>query len=166
MTQEHAIFGPSLQKCLDLRAKYINVSLQRLGDDPRDYDAHSPPLNTEYTDCMGVKSDYDGPDKDVLSKPDSGANADGGDRKKWNIYPRPPPPHWHWGKGKENKETAVSADGSAVPANEPHGVFEFGECEVPGGHDWVFELDDRGVYQVYRGEFAETSSGEIIYQLV
>ncbi|KAG9119340.1 AMP deaminase, partial [Ceratobasidium sp. 392] len=28
----------SFQRCLDLRDKYMSVSLQRLGDDPRDYD--------------------------------------------------------------------------------------------------------------------------------
>jgi hypothetical protein len=28
--------------------------------------------------------------------------------------------------------------------------FVFEECEIPGGHPWCYEIDDKGVYQVYK----------------
>ena len=38
-----------------------------------------------------------------------------------------------------------SADGIKRGTSE----FRFEECHIPGPHSWTFELDDKGVYQVY-----------------
>ncbi|KAF9516503.1 hypothetical protein BS47DRAFT_1292245 [Hydnum rufescens UP504] len=126
----------SLQRCLDLRDKYMRVSLQRLGDNPRDHDAEWAGLSEEVRDVPCVRPDapesawHPSPDKeDATVEP-------------WKIYPPPPPPHWHW---KEPEK----------PAPEPHKKttnteeFDFSKCDIPGEHPWQFAIDDKGVYQLY-----------------
>ena len=125
----------SLQKCLELRDKYMIKSLQRLGDDPRDYDGHFKPLGDDYADVSGVRPDVPTPSSwdDVESQ----ANA----FKPWNIYPKPPPPHWHW-KDKE----VVSQDGTKNDDDD----FDFAKCEIPGAHEgWTYSIDMKGVFQVF-----------------
>ena len=106
----------ALQKCLDLRDKYMSKSLQRLGDNPRDHDGRSQP-----------------------GDPSALASSE---FEPWKIYPPPPPPHWHW---TDKDKVMSSADGVKRGRSE----FRFEECHIPGPHSWTFELDDKGVYQVY-----------------
>jgi AMP deaminase len=136
---EQAGLLKALQKCLELRDKYMFRSRQRLGDDPRDYDGHFRALGDDCADVCGVRPDF--PVKNIKTQVKSQENNFG----KWNIYPKPPPPHWHW-KDKE----AVSADGSK-PAGDEDFVFE--NCQVPGRQTgWSYAIDAKGVYQVYKGE--------------
>ncbi|KAG2070339.1 hypothetical protein BDR04DRAFT_934379, partial [Suillus decipiens] len=65
----------------------------------------------------------------------------------WVIYPQPPPPHWQFSA----KETVISADGRVTPDDQ----FDFSQCQIPGDHEWEFEIDDKGVYQVYTNADAE-----------
>ncbi|PPQ82299.1 hypothetical protein CVT26_013962 [Gymnopilus dilepis] len=128
----------SLQKCLELRDKYMFKSRQRLGDDPRDYDGLFSPLPDEYADVSGVRPDMPIPwnmeNATVRSQDDS--------FEPWNIYPKPPPPHWHW-----KDKTAVSADGTPKSGDDE---FRFEDCVVPGEHEgWSFGIDVKGVFQVY-----------------
>ncbi|KAI0369372.1 AMP deaminase [Pilatotrama ljubarskyi] len=129
----------ALERCLDLRDKYMRVSGQKLGFNPRDYDGLFTGLDDEVSTVSGVR-----PDVDWTSRP-----APKSPFKKWRIYPRPPPPHWHW-KGKQ----------TVVPSNSTHDVsaeeeFDFSACEIPGPHEYEFSIDDRGVYQVYNPASAE-----------
>jgi AMP deaminase len=124
-----------LQKCLELRDKYMSKSLQRLGDDPRDHDGHFQPFSEHYADVSGVRPDSPLPPK---TKP-STENFE-----PWKIYPEPPPPHWHW-----KDEIIVSADGTTRQGDE----FDFEACAIPGLHQgWSFSLDETGIYQVYDEE--------------
>ncbi|CAE7109555.1 unnamed protein product [Rhizoctonia solani] len=70
LTPELKELYSSLQRCLELRDKYMSVSLQELGDDPRHYDGEAA----------------------------GGATPEGSSSnprfKPWKIYPPPPPPHW------------------------------------------------------------------------
>lgn len=70
------------------------------------------------------------------------ARAEQSPYQPWKIYPKPPPPHWGFGAKKE----AVTIDGRV---DSDDGEFEVAKCDVPGSQDWIFELDDKGVYQVY-----------------
>ncbi|KAF8170918.1 AMP deaminase, partial [Pholiota molesta] len=125
-----------LQKCLELRDKYMFKSRQRLGDDPRDYDGHFEPLGDLYADVSGVRPDV--PISDIKNGVKSQANS----FNTWNIYPKPPPPHWHW-KDKE----IVSADGTKKAGDDE---FILENCEIPGPLEgWSYEIDMKGVYQVY-----------------
>ncbi|KAF8229664.1 AMP deaminase [Tricholoma matsutake] len=129
---EYASLLQSLQKCLDLRDKYMFRSRQRLGDDPRHHDGYFPGLDDERSDVSGVRPDANF----VENRPPPNSF------KPWKISPRPPPPHWHW----TEKEKVVSSDGTY---RAPRDEFRFEECEIPGPHSWTYELDDTGVYQVY-----------------
>lgn len=126
----------SLQKCLELRDKYMLKSCQRLGDDPRDYDGHFQPLGDDCADVSGVRPDF--PHHAKHREPQSQQNT----FTPWKIYPKPPPPHWHW-KDKE----VVSADGTSKPGD---GEFKMEDCEIPGPYDgWSYAIDVKGVFQVY-----------------
>jgi AMP deaminase len=118
-----------LRKCVELRDKYITVSNQRLGDDPRDHDGVSLGIPEGISDVMGVRPEA------ATSPFESTAEQ----FKPWRIYPRPPPPHWHW-----TADQAVSS-GTA----SPHDVFDFSQFDIPGAHEWEFEIDDKGIYQIY-----------------
>jgi AMP deaminase len=117
----------ALEKCLALRDKYIKRSLQRLGDNPRDYDGQFTGLDDEHATAPGVR-----PDVDIkTNSPPSSVP------EKWNIYPPPPPPFWHYHGQSQSDEKPLDED------------FDFSKCDIPGEHTFEFEIDDKGVYQVY-----------------
>jgi AMP deaminase len=107
-------------------------SLQRLGDDPRDYDGHFMGLDDERADVSGVRPDADYAANCPPASP----------FEPWKVSPRPPPPHWHW----TDKEKVVSSDGRYTAKEDG---FRFEDCVIPGPHPWRFDIDDKGVYQVY-----------------
>lgn len=123
----------SLQKCLDLRDKYMRVSRQRLGDNPRDHDGVFHGLDEDLQDVTGVRPDAEYEDR---KKPPRTF-------KPWTIYPPPPPPHWHW-RDKDKTVEMNSMVNSYVEKD-----FEFDHCDIPGEDMRSFEVDERGVYQVY-----------------
>ena len=131
IVSEFASVAKSFQRCLELRDKYITKSLQRLGDNPRDHDGVFHGAAEGLADVSTVK-----PDADL-----SLATSTESPYKPWVIYPKPPPPHWHF----TAKETIISADSRVTPDDE----FDFSQCHIPGSHEWDFEIDDKGVYQVY-----------------
>lgn len=106
-------------------------SKQRLGDNPKDFDEHFQGLDDEHADVSGVRPDTDY-SKNHPSKPPV---------EPWTIYPRPRPPHW-----RTDAETVTSSDGHGTAEQNE---FRFEECDIPGPHRWRFEIDDKGVYQVY-----------------
>lgn len=108
----------------------MTVSGQMLGFNPRDHDGHFTGLDSHLADVHGTR-----PDVDPATVPDPESPFE-----PWRIYPKPPPPHWHW------------ADTAAVPRKPEEHVeeeFEFENCEIPGADTRDFEIDERGVYQIY-----------------
>ncbi|CAG8501711.1 10369_t:CDS:10, partial [Ambispora gerdemannii] len=96
----------SFHKCLELRDKYMMLSLQRLGDNPKD-------------------------------------------QLDWDIYPKPPPPTWK--KPPQSQHEVLSSANHNKRGNLQVGDdFDFAACEIPGSHEFLFELDSSGVYQVYK----------------
>ena len=122
----------SLRKCLDLRDKYMVKSRQRLGDNPKDHDGHFQGLDDEIADVSGVR-----PDSNFRSN-----HPPPSPYKRWQVYPPPPPPHWHW----SDKEQVLSADGNSARTDRE---FVFEDCTIPEPHSWEFDIDDKGVFQVY-----------------
>lgn len=114
-----------------MRDKYIRLSRQRLGDNPRDYDGNFTDLEEDVQDVAGIRPDAELPVHDKRTK----------QYKPWKIYPKPPPPHWHW-KGKKPASST-----STVEHTEEE--FDFNKFDIPGEDHCGFELDDKGVYQVY-----------------
>ncbi|GJE88462.1 AMP deaminase [Phanerochaete sordida] len=133
VVSEYSSIFESFRKCLELRDKYMTVSGQMLGFNPKDHDGHFAGLDSRVVDVSGVRPDVDIPSTEPPPSP----------FKPWRIYPRPPPPHWHW------------ADHVGVVHHKPDEVedeqFAFESCEIPGPDEkgWDFEIDERGVYQVY-----------------
>lgn len=139
-TSEYASLFQSFQKCLDLRDKYMFKSLQRLGDDPRDYDGHFRGLDDEQADVSGVRPDAN------YTEPDTPRS----NLEPWKLFPPAPPPHWHW----KDQQNISSGDDYGVGVDG----FSFEKCEIPSAHPWTFEIDDKGVYQVYDNTKGEQCS--------
>ncbi|KAJ3747592.1 hypothetical protein DFH05DRAFT_1393154 [Lentinula detonsa] len=121
----------SLQKCLDLRDKYMTKSRQRLGDNPRDYDGDFAGLDDMHAGVSGIR-----PDANLAANQPPSQTPE-----HWNIYPPPPPPHWHW----TDKQQIFSSDDRRSPESD----FDFQECRIPERDAKEFAIDDTGVFQVY-----------------
>ncbi|KAF4577277.1 AMP deaminase [Pleurotus pulmonarius] len=119
------------RKCLNLRDKYMIKSRQRLGDNPKDYDGH-------FRGFADDQADVSGPRPGIAIRDIHPAEAP---FERWKIYPAPPPPHWHW----TDKETVVSSNGVYTTRDE----FVLADCHIPDKHAWSFEMDEKGVFQVY-----------------
>ncbi|KAJ1914510.1 AMP deaminase [Mycoemilia scoparia] len=91
ITPDMAETCASLQKILDMRDKYMSLSLQNEEDNPKNH-------------------------------PD------------WKIYPPPPDPAW-----KNFKERS----------KETRHEFNINECEIPKASDFVYAMDESGVFSVY-----------------
>ena len=70
MTHETKAIYESLHNCINLRDNYMATSLQRLGDNPKDFDGQPLPPDIPESDTSMFT--------------------------RWKIYPKPPPPRWHW----------------------------------------------------------------------
>lgn len=162
----------SFARCLELRDKYMKYSLQRLGDNPRDHDGVFQGFSTDIGGVSGVRPDaWDevlkrdkikplAPRPMVTGYPPAtidpvvaakqtasipGLNAQESQFKPWRIYPKPPPPFWHWKDAHTVGALGTSADEE----------FVFKSLEIPGeaegeGEGLEFEIDSKGVFQVYR----------------
>jgi len=164
----------SFARCLELRDKYMRYSLQRLGDNPRDHDGVFQGFSADIGGVSGVRPDaWDELLEKANTKPPAprplitgyppatidpvvaakqtasvlGLNAKEGQFRPWRIYPRPPPPFWHW------KDAHTVGGALGTPTDEE---FVFQSLEIPGeaegeGAGLEFEIDAKGVFQVYRG---------------
>jgi AMP deaminase len=147
ITSELASLFQSLGQCLDLRDKYIVKSLQRLGDNPRDYDGHFAGLDDGMAEVSTVR-----PDSNFRSNQPPPSPFE-----PWKIYPSPPPPQWH----RTDTEKVVPADGSNPYRATSEFVYE--DCPIPGPHSWGFAIDEQGVFQVYedvQGDFGVSKKCE------
>ncbi|KAF7298704.1 A-deaminase domain-containing protein [Mycena indigotica] len=142
LTSELMQLFQSFQRCLELRDKYTSKSRQRLGDDPRHYDGAFPGLDDKSAGVSGVR-----PDANLTANVPPKPRPD-----KWKIYPKPPPPHWHW------TDTSVVSTGLDGFANGSG--FRIEECPIPGAHPYSFEIDDKGVFQVYDNDESEATNDE------
>jgi AMP deaminase len=164
----------SFARCLELRDKYMGYSFQRLGDNPRDHDGVFQGFSADIGGVNGVRPDAW---RELLEKTNTkppvphplvtgglpamtdpsiaakqtasvpGLNAGESQLKPWRIYPKPPPPFWHW-------KDAHTVGPRGTPADE---AFVFQSLEIPGeakgegeGAGLEFEIDVKGVFQVYR----------------
>lgn len=120
------------------------ISLQRLGDNPRDHDGVFKGFANDIGGVSGVRPDAYATLRDATgdnSRPD--LCEDEKSFKPWKIYPSPPPPHWH----RTDKPQATPD-----PTNTEGNHFDFSKCDIPVADSWVYKLDSRGVFQVYEVE--------------
>jgi AMP deaminase len=137
------------------------VSLQRLGDNPRDHDGTFKGFSEDIGGVSGVRPDAYA---QLQSKENGGTRhpalkEDQRQFEPWTIYPKPPPPHWHWKAKNPQPNSPPVSNAVDVPmpvSDEGEGDgFEFDKCEIPGKHEWVYRMDSKGVFQVYRADSAE-----------
>ncbi|KAF9362769.1 AMP deaminase [Mortierella sp. NVP85] len=75
------------------------------------------------------------------------------DKDDWEIYPPPPPPSWPISEKKGRVSDGPDSIGSD---------FIREEVDIPGPCDYVFEMDDTGVYQVYENQDALAKKQPIV----
>jgi AMP deaminase len=133
------------------------VSRQRLGDDPRDHDGQFPGVAPALAAVSAVRPDADPAAVAALAAGvgvGAPAAEEGSAHKAtpWKIYPPPPPPHWQW-----RPDAPAPAGTHPKPLRGGSEEFDFGACAIPGADAdaRTFELDDRGVYQVYAADVKE-----------
>lgn len=130
---------------MNLRDKYIRVSQQRLGDNPRDHDGVFFGLKDNAGDVSGII-----PDASAASI--SSASED--KFPAWKIYPRPPPPHWSY---KDQRHSTGAGDHEEQ--------FDFSMCQIPEAHSWNYRLDDKGVFQVYSDPQSDSEGDSITLKI-
>lgn len=150
----------SFAKCLSLRDKYMELSNQRLGDNPRDHDGSFKGFFPRSAgDITGLKPTSD---QETCEEPSKEPSSES-ELPPWKIYPAPPPPHWHWKPAEDgikpeqhsesSKTTGLGGPGSGASGGRDSHNFDFAQCEIPGadnsGYDFV--LNDEGVYEVWSG---------------
>ncbi|GAB5591473.1 AMP deaminase [Umbelopsis nana] len=72
------------------------------------------------------------------------------DQDEWEIYPPPPSPSWPLPppeelQSRKERELAREAD----PAGFVGSDFDISQCKIPEADQFIYELDDTGVFQVY-----------------
>lgn len=134
-----------------MRDKYIRLSKQRLGDNPRDYDGVFNGVDEDLATPSGVRPDADVDPFQNHNHTTTTTNTTAMN-KPWKIYPRPPPPHWHW-----KDKTSLSSSGNVHDHDALHSIqqspeeeFDFSSCEIPASDSLEFAMDRAGVYQVYK----------------
>jgi hypothetical protein len=148
----------SLHTCLRIRDKYMAVSLQRLGDNPRDHDGAFKGFSDDLGGVSGIRPDAYAKlqSKETGETRNPKLKEDQRQFEPWKIYPKPPPPHWHWKAKNPQPNSPPLSSSTGIPmlvSDEGEGDgFEFDQCEIPGKHEWVYRLDSKGVFQVYRAD--------------
>ncbi|KAF9921606.1 AMP deaminase [Linnemannia zychae] len=93
-------------------------------------------LYTNFQKCLDLREKYM-----KVSCQRVGDNPN--DKDDWIIYPPPPPPSWPITENKGRVTDGPDSIGSD---------FIREECKIPGPCDYVYEMDDTGVYQVYENQ--------------
>ncbi|KAK4056829.1 AMP deaminase [Microbotryomycetes sp. JL221] len=141
ITAELRALYASFQRCMDLRDKYIELSRQRLEDNPANYDG-------------------------VYKGSEAGSSNLAPCFESWKIYPPPPQPHWEQRDAfSENLETTAE-----ITAREnARRRFNWNEVTIPGKEDEPkrkrFELDASGIFQVYSEDTSSTESAKPLYRI-
>ena len=150
----------SFARCLELRDKYMELSNQRLGDNPRDHDGSFNGFFPRSSgDIMGLKADVDVQTCEDPSSSSAAGSKDTPQLKPWNIYPPPPPPQWHWKPAEDgikpessggNKLQGLGEPGRSSGGRDSH-AFNIEECEIPGESSTPcqFGFNSEGVYEVW-----------------
>lgn len=146
-----SIFG-NIQKCLDIRHKWIRLSLQRDGDNPKDdpsWDIYPPPPEPAWV----------GPYT---------AQANTASNSLSNSMVLPPP------KAEQERPAVDPSNASAEPAKRRtqkkrkpgHDVGEDFDLEellpLPAGSEYTFRLDENSVYQVFENDGADKTNTPIV----
>lgn len=149
ITSELAKVYINIQKVIDLRRKYIRLSLQRDGDNPRDepnWKIYPPPAEPAW-----YQSNLE---DDIMAKGKTSLNSSACS----NTFP-------HWERLQTQNRETQSRISEPIPLKSSQ-KRELGqdigedfnledELPVPGLGEMSFRLDENGVYQVYENAKAD-----------
>ncbi|KAN0062608.1 AMP deaminase [Thecaphora frezii] len=180
-----ALYG-SLQKCLQLRDKYMDTSLQgKMEDNPKNWDAEHCARVAAVAAAAQQKADEAAAEGSI--KVDGSALDEAtGQPKPWRIYPAPPRPHWELfnpppASSFVVRPTSVNPLPPPIPPASPAnakaaqqllestggkpGVYRDEDIVIPqqhvvDGQKMVWQMDESGVIQVYRGSVPPPPSSE------
>ena len=178
----------SIQKCLELRDKYMGISLQgRMEDNPKNWDAeHCRRLAASKGETF--TPDTPGKIAEGSIKVDgSSLDPETNRPKPWRIYPSPPRPHWELfnpppASSFVVRPTSVNPLPPPIPPASPAnasaaqsllestggkpGVYRDSDILIPSAHvidgqkvNW--KMDENGVFQVYHGEPPASASESV-----
>ncbi|KAI0379701.1 AMP deaminase [Hypomontagnella monticulosa] len=148
----------NIQKILDIRHKYIRLSLQRDGDNPKDdpsWDIYPPPPEPAWVGAH-VNQDTHGMNTGNNSMNNSTVlPAQAGGQRSGN------------GNGDTGIATADAEPKRTLKKRKPgHDIGEDFDIEdllpLPQGSELVFRLDENGVYQVFENDAADKANTPIL----
>lgn len=185
LTSEARQLYADLQRCLELRDKYMDFSLQSKWEyNPKNWDA-------EYCSTWAKEHGEELPqttDKSQIKVDGCSLQADGQQPKPWRIYPAPPRPHWERfdpapASSFVVRPTSVNPLPPAIPSASPAnakeaqalleatgskpGEFNMDHIVIPGEHmldgrNVQWGMDDAGVCQVYAPRETEEGDEELV----
>lgn len=133
MSAELSTIYANIQTVLDIRHKYLDVSLQNHGNNPKDHPSwniYPPPPPPVWIDESDRKQS-----EPAAAKEQTGKEAE----KSFWI-----------GTDRHHK-----GDGARKPGHDVGSDFDIDKCEIPGADDYTFGLDDGGIYQIFESEADE-----------
>lgn len=125
LTAELSSIYTNIQKVLDLRHKYMRVSLQGPSDNPKDdpsWRIYPPPPPPVWVD--------------------DSQNLEGGPA----THDKDDPQKSFWAGSEKHKEP------SRKPGYDVGEDFVYDECDIPDEDEMEYKLDNQGVFQVYENK--------------
>lgn len=130
-----------IKTLLDLRHKYLKVSLQCPGDNPKDeetWEIYPPPPEPVWTD--------------EKERPATSASGNALSSMSNSL-------HMAESSHAADVQTPASPAKKRRKAGQAIGEdFDFSECEIPNASDMIFELDEGSVYQVFESTSASKAA--------
>ncbi|KAI0599311.1 hypothetical protein F4775DRAFT_120184 [Biscogniauxia sp. FL1348] len=141
----------NIQKILDIRHKYIRLSLQRDGDNPKDdpsWDIYPPPPEPAW---VGPHTTQNTP----------GQNVDSNSMSNSAVLPAP------GGTQRSGDTPGLSGPRRTTKKRKPgHDIGEDFDMEdlkpLPQASEFTFRLDGNGVYQVFENAAAENANTPVV----
>ncbi|KAL7628178.1 AMP deaminase [Parahypoxylon ruwenzoriense] len=155
ITAELSTIFRNIQKILDIRHKYIRLSLQRDGDNPKDdpsWDIYPPPPEPAWVETN-------------ISQDGHGANTGNNSMSNSIVLPaevgpqRPGDTLPATGTDAEQRRTSRKRK----PGYDIGGDFDMDDMlPLPQESEFAFRLDENGVYQVYENDAADKANTPVV----
>lgn len=149
ITSELAAIYSNVQKVLDIRHKYMRLSLQGDGDNPKDdptWNIYPPPPEPAWYDDRSGRHGTQARSSHANSMSGSGVLPNGQSSNTQGTSPSAKPPTRKRKPGQDIGEDFEMAD--LLP--------------VPGSGEMTFRLDEDGVYQIYENAKAEELDAPVV----
>ncbi|KAI1373595.1 AMP deaminase [Hypoxylon crocopeplum] len=154
ITAELSTIFQNIQKILDIRHKYIRLSLQRDGDNPKDdpsWDIYPPPPEPAW---VGPNINHDS----------HGANTGSNSMSNSTVLPA------QFGAQRPGDPGTATTDAEhrrmprrRKPGHDIGEDFDMADVlPLPQGSEFAFRLDENGVYQVFENDAADKANTPVV----